>query len=78
MSIDSAELDAMSARYKSAVDDWIRAIREEEALATPAEHSEARIDQWEAAGEHEEEARDLAKAAKAAYEDALREKFFNF
>ena len=78
MAIDPAELDAMNARYKAAVEDWIRAIRDEETLASPAQHSEAQIDQWEAAAQNEEEARDKAKAAKAAYEDALREKFFNF
>ena len=78
MAIDPTELDASQARYKSAVEDWIRTIREEEALATPAELSEARIDQWEAAARNEDEARDRAKAAKAEYENALREKFFNF
>lgn len=78
MAIAQAELDAMQARYKSAVEDWIRAIRDEETLASPAEHSEAQIDLWEAADETEEEARKRAKDAKAAYEDALRQEFFNF
>jgi hypothetical protein len=32
----------------------------------------------ETAAQNEEEARKQAKAAKAAYESALREKFFNF
>lgn len=78
MAIDQAQLDAMQARYQSAVEQWIEAIRAEETLATPAEHSEAQIDQWEAAGWTEESARKEAKAAKAAYESALREEFFNF
>jgi len=78
MAIAQAELDAMQANYKSAVEDWIRAIRDEEILATPAQHSEADIDKWEAAAEKEEDARQVAKDAKAAYEDALREEFFNF
>jgi hypothetical protein len=78
LAIDPAELDAMQARYKSAVEKWISAIREEEALATPAEHSEADIDEWEEAGDNEEEARDKAKSAKADYEAALRKEFFNF
>jgi hypothetical protein len=78
VAIAQAELDAKQAQYKSAVEDWIRAIREEEALATPAEHSEADIDKWEAAADNEEEARKRAKDAKAHYEDALREEFFNF
>jgi hypothetical protein len=78
MPIAQAELDAMQARYKSAVEQWINAIRAEEALASPAEHSVAQIDQWEGADQTEEEARNEAKAAKAAYENALREEFFNF
>jgi hypothetical protein len=78
MPIVQAELDAMQARYKSAVESWIAAIRAEEALATPAEYSEAKIDQWEAAAQTEEHARNEAKAAKAAFESALREEFFNF
>lgn len=78
MPIAQAELDAMQARYKSAVENWIAAIRAEEALASPAEHSEAEIDQWEAAADDEEAAREQAKEAKEAYENALREEFFNF
>jgi hypothetical protein len=78
VAIAQAELDAMQARYKSAVEDWIRAIREEESLASPAQHSEADIDKWEAAADNEEEARKRAKEAKSDYEDALREEFFNF
>lgn len=71
------ELDAMQAAYKAAVEEWIAAIREEEALAS-ADHSVAEIDKWEAAHFREEEARNKAKAAKKGYEDALREEFFHF
>jgi hypothetical protein len=78
VAIDQAELDAMKAHYQAAVEQWIGAIRAEEALAAPAEYSEAKIDQWEAADRTEEQARNQAKAAKAAYESALREEFFNF
>ena len=70
-------LDQLQTDYKAAVEEWIKAIREEEALAS-TEHSVAEIDQWEAAGFREEEARNKVKAAKKQYEDALREKFFNF
>ncbi len=77
MAIEVAELDKMQSDYKAAVEEWIAAIRQEEALAS-ANHSIAEIDQWEGAADREEEARDKAKAAKEAYEDALREKFFNF
>jgi hypothetical protein len=41
-------------------------------------HSVAEIDKWEASAAREEGARDKAKDAKAAYEEALREEFFHF
>jgi hypothetical protein len=78
MAVEISTLDKMQAAYKTAVDEWRAAIREEEALASPAEHSEADIDAWEAADFREEDAREKAKKAKSDYEDALREKFFNF
>jgi hypothetical protein len=77
MPVEVADLDQMQAAYKIAVDRWIAAIREEEALAS-VDHSEAEVDAWEAAGFREEDARDKAKQAKKAYEAGLREKFFNF
>jgi hypothetical protein len=77
MAVEISELDQMQAAYKAAVEQWITAIREEEALVS-GDHSEAEIDTWEAAGFREAEARDKAKDAKQQYEDALREKFFSF
>jgi hypothetical protein len=77
MTIEISDLDKMQAAYKAAVEQWIAAIRAEEALAS-GDHSEAEIDAWEAAGFREEAARDQAKEAKQQYEDALREKFFSF
>jgi hypothetical protein len=77
MTTETSALDQMQSAYKAAVEQWIAAIREEEALAS-ANHSEAEIDTWEAAGFREEDAREKAKQAKKDYEDALRETFFNF
>jgi hypothetical protein len=77
MPAEISQLDEMQAAYKAAVDKWIAAIHEEEGLAS-GNHSEAEIDAWEAAGFREEDARTAAKEAKKQYEDALREKFFNF
>jgi hypothetical protein len=77
MPVEVSKLDQMQLAYKAAVDQWIAAIREEEALAS-VDHSEAEIDAWEAAGFREEDARINAKTAKKQYEDALREKFFSF
>jgi hypothetical protein len=77
MSVATADLDQMQAAYKTAVEEWISAIREEEALAS-VDHSTAKIDSWEAAGLHEEDARHRAKQAKKDYEAALREQIFQF
>jgi hypothetical protein len=74
---DEAELDQMQAAYKAAVEEWIKAIREEEALAS-VNHSVAEVDEWEAAHFREDELRNAVKAAKKQYEDALRRKFFDF
>ena len=78
MPVELSELDELQASYKAAVDDWVAIIREEEALASAADHSVAEIDEWENAADREDAARDKAKAAKQTYEDALREKFFHF
>ena len=75
--IDKTTLDGLQANYKAAVETWIAAIREEEALAS-ANHDEAEIDKWEGAGFKEEQARKQAKDAKCDYERALRQEFFNF
>ena len=72
-----AELDRMQAAYKAAVEEWIKAIRDEEALAS-VNHSVAEVDEWEAAHFREDELRTAVKAAKKQYEGALRRKFFDF
>ena len=74
---DEAELDRLQAAYKAAVEEWIKAIRAEEALAS-VNRSVAEVDDWEGAHFKEEEARDVALGAKKDYEDALRRKFFDF
>jgi hypothetical protein len=77
MAEEYPELDQMQKNYKAAVDEWVAAIRREETLAS-VNHTVAQIDGWEGAAFAEDEARDKAKVAKKKYEDALREKFFNF
>ena len=67
----------LQATYKAAVEAWIAAIRNEEALVT-VNHSVAEVDKWEQAHFEEDEMRSAVKDAKAKYEDALREKFFGF
>ena len=77
MGEDTSELDQMQSEYKVAVDEWIAAIRKEEALAS-VNHTVAEIDKWEEAHFAEDDLRNKALAAKSRYEDALRRKFFNF
>jgi hypothetical protein len=77
MSVEIAELDRLQRNYKSAVDLWVAAIRYEEALAS-LNHSVEQVDQWEHAATREDEARKKVKAAKLAYENALRQEFYNF
>jgi hypothetical protein len=77
MTKEHAELDRMQSAYKEAVEEWIAAIRKEEALAS-TNHSLAQVDRWEQAHFQEEDARNKVKAAKKRYEAELRSKFFGF
>ena len=62
----------MQLLYKEAVDRWVAAIREEEALATP-DHSIVAWERWEQAGFAAKSAQDKADVAKEAYKAGLRE-----
>lgn len=75
--MENAELDKLLFKYKSAVERWIEAIRAEESLATP-EHSMVESEKWDQANFAEQDARDIAKAARQEYADALREVLYNF
>jgi hypothetical protein len=77
MQNDSLELDQLQMAYKAAVEEWIAAIKHEEALAS-VDHSVAEVDLWEQAHFREDEIRSKVKAAKRQYESALRKKFFGF
>lgn len=77
MAEDFPELDQLQNAYKAAVEEWVSAIKEEEALAS-LHHSIAEVDKWEAAHFKEDEVRNKVLAAKKSYEDALRRQFFNF
>ena len=72
MPIETSELDRLQAAYKEAVDRWIAAIREEEALATP-DHSIRAWDRWDQAGFNAQDAHDRANVAKEAYKAGLRQ-----
>jgi hypothetical protein len=78
MDEDLPKFDHLQSAYKAAVEKWLAAIKEEVALVSVTPHSVAEVDKWEAAHFKEDEMRSEVKAAKEAYEDALREKFFGF
>jgi hypothetical protein len=75
MDDDNAELDRLRSLYKAAVDGWVAAIRAEEELVS-VNHTVAEIDSWEGAHYAAEAAGNKVGAAKAAYEAALRARFF--
>jgi len=70
--MDTSTFDQLRLAYKLATDDWVAAIRAEEALAT-ADHSELAWEHWDTAGLAEQDAQAKAKVARDAYKDALRE-----
>jgi hypothetical protein len=67
----------MQAAYKYAVNEWIEAIKAEEALAF-AQPTIREEDIWQQAHFKEDEARSKAKQAKKLYEDAIRQSLFQF
>lgn len=77
MDADPTKLDALQADYRAAVDAWVKAIRDEEALAS-VDHSVAKLDDWEAAHFHEHKLYREVIFRKKLYEDALRQAFFGF
>jgi hypothetical protein len=77
MTIGETNSETLLNQYNTAVEAWIAAIRAEEGLAS-ATQSVAQIDAWEEASDAEDEARNRVKAVKKEYENALRQKFFNF
>jgi hypothetical protein len=71
------QLAQLRAAYNAAVDDWVNAIREEEALAS-GNHNVAELDKWEAAHFREHKLHKEVDFRKRLYEDALRREFFGF
>jgi hypothetical protein len=69
--MDKGNLDQLRLAYKTAVDEWVSAIRAEEALATP-DHSMVAWEKWDTAHFTEEDSEAKAHQAREAYKDALR------
>lgn len=72
-----ADIEPLRLAYKKAIDEWVAAIRAEEALATP-DHSMVAWEKWDAAHFTEQDAQTNATAARDAYKDALREANYGF
>lgn len=70
-------LDQLQATYKQAVDQWVAAIRAEEALATP-DHSETAMEHWDKADFSVQDAEKQARKARDAYKDGLRQLNYGF
>ena len=70
--MSKSALSVLRLAYKKAVDDWVSAIRDEEALAT-TDHSMTAMELWDAAHFREDHARAKATEARDAYKDALRD-----
>jgi hypothetical protein len=71
------ELDQLQAACKEAVDEWVAAIRVEEALAS-GNHSVVELDKWEQAHFREHKLHKEVDYRKRLYENSLRREFFGF
>ncbi len=69
--MSTANLDQLRLAYKKAVDEWVDAIRAEEALATP-DHSMIAMEHWDTAHFKEHDAHAKVTEARDAYKDGLR------
>lgn len=75
--MDNLKLDELRQSYKLAVDQWVNAIRSEEALATP-DHSEVAMEKWDRATFAEQDLQKKAKQARDRYKDELRKLNYGF
>jgi hypothetical protein len=69
--MDKPSLDQLQQSYKQAVDQWVAAIRAEEALATP-DHSETAMERWDSADFGVQDSEKRARQARDAYKEGLR------
>ena len=69
--MDKPTLDQLQQTYKQAVDQWVAAIRAEEALATP-DHSETAMERWDRSDFALQDAAKQAHEAREAYKEGLR------
>jgi hypothetical protein len=65
------DLDSLQRTYKKAVDQWVAAIRAEQALAT-TDHSETAFEKWDHADFTVRNSEKQAREARDAYKEGLR------
>jgi hypothetical protein len=69
--------DELLSDYRRAVDNWVTALKAEEALAND-DHSMVEMEKWDAAGFSSHDAEGVAKKARDRYKNALRKKNYGF
>ena len=75
--MENIDFDQLYGAYKQAVDQWVNAIRAEEALAK-GDHSMTQMEAWDDAGFKLHDAELTAKKVRDAYKNALRKKNYGF
>lgn len=75
--METPDLAKAQETYKTAVDEWINSIREEENLAS-VHPTLTTVDAWEQARFREEEKERRVLEAKKTYEEAVRRILFGF
>jgi hypothetical protein len=71
------DFDALLKSYKNKVNEWVDAIRTEEALATD-DHTMVAMEKWDAAGFTVHDTELAAKKARDHYKNELRKKNYGF
>jgi hypothetical protein len=69
--------DQLLSDYRGTIDNWVNALRAEEALANE-DHSMVEMERWDAAGFTAHDAEAVAKKARDRYKNALRKKNYGF
>lgn len=76
--MEKAELDAYKRDFESALERWIRSIQNLQRVLAGTSHSAKSEDIWREADFEQEEAQKNVKAAREAYQDAVRKANFDF
>ncbi len=75
--MQAIDFDKLLSEYRQAVDNWVAALKAEEALAND-DHSMVEMEKWDAAGFTAHDAEAAAKKARDQYKNALRKKNYGF